>query len=190
MAKNLRCDIELAKSARGNGAVLYSGRIPQADQQDIIDAEGGVANGTFVELGDLEAGQREIHVAVKPTGSKPTYIVMRGEVNPAQYTKSDAEFGKFRTKADHALTCILLQNGDYIGLSEDFFPALPAVGDVYNLDANFIAGTQLVAGAVAAGTFSLKVVEVQASSLINYIVGDGSGAMAQPYKMISLEVIC
>ena len=186
MAKNLRCDTELVRETRVGG-IMYSALIPVADQQDVIDANEGVSCGTFLEITNLEAGEREIYTAQEPTGAVLPLMVTRGEVNYSEATLSDGEWGKFRVPANKPLPVVQLTKGDFIALSQDFFPALPTVGQIYNLDANFIAGTQLVAGTYTAGTASFEVVEVKDSGSFHHILGDGT--LLQAYKMVCLRVL-
>ena len=85
MAKNLRCDAEFIKSVRGNSGVMYSARIDDANRTGL---EEGVANGTLVKLGALEKGEREIRVAEEPVADELPAIVVRGEVNYDDDSKS------------------------------------------------------------------------------------------------------
>ena len=188
MAKNLRMDSEFIKSTRGNSGVMYSARIDVANRTGL---EEGVANGTLIKLGALEAGEREIRVAEEPVANELPAIVVRGEVNYDESTKSAGLYGKFRNKVANPLPVAQLSVGDFIGLSEDFFPAgdiaTIAVGDKYVIDGGFVAGQQLVKNpAPAQGTVVFEVVEVKANHIPTYLLGDGT--MTQPYKMVSVEV--
>ena len=188
MAKNLRMDAEFIKSVRGNSGVMYSARIDVANRTGL---EEGVANGTLIKLGALEAGEREIRVAEEPVANELPAIVVRGEVNYDESTKSAGLYGKFRNKVANPLPVAQLSVGDFIGLSEDFFPAgdiaTIAVGDKYVIDGGFVAGSQLVKNpAPAQGTVVFEVVEVKANHIPTYLLGDGT--MTQPYKMVSVEV--
>ena len=188
MAKNLRIDSEFIKSTRGNSGVMYSARIDVANRTGL---EEGVANGTLIKLGALEAGEREIRVAEEPVANELPAIVVRGEVNYDESTKSAGLYGKFRNKVANPLPVAQLSVGDFIGLSEDFFPAgdiaTIAVGDKYVIDGGFVAGEQLIKNpAPAQGTVVFEVVEVKANHIPTYLLGDGT--MTQPYKMVSVEV--
>ena len=188
MAKNLRCDLEFCKSVRGNSGVMYSARIDVANRTGL---EEGVANGTLVKLGALEAGEREIRVAEEPVANELPAIVVRGEVNYDESTKSAGLYGKFRNKVANPLPVAQLSVGDFIGLSEDFFPAgdiaTIAVGDKYVIDGGFVAGEQLIKNpAPAQGTVVFEVVEVKANHIPVYLLGDGN--LTKPYKMVSVEV--
>ena len=188
MAKNLRMDAEFIKSVRGNSGVMYSARIDVANRTGL---EEGVANGTLVKLGALEAGEREIRVAEEPVANELPAIVVRGEVNYDESTKSAGLYGKFRNKVANPLPVAQLSVGDFIGLSEDFFPAgdiaTIAVGDKYVIDGGFVAGEQLIKNpAPAQGTVVFEVVEVKANHIPVYLLGDGN--LTQPYKMVSVEV--
>ena len=188
MAKNLRCDLEFCKSVRGNSGVMYSARIDVANRTGL---EEGVANGTLIKLGALEAGEREIRVAEEPVANELPAIVVRGEVNYDESTKSAGLYGKFRNKVANPLPVAQLSVGDFIGLSEDFFPAgdiaTIAVGDKYVIDGGFVAGEQLIKNpAPAQGTVVFEVVEVKANHIPVYLLGDGN--LTQPYKMVSVEV--
>ena len=188
MAKNLRMDSEFVKSTRGNSGVMYSARIDVANRTGL---EEGVANGTLIKLGALEAGEREIRVAEEPVANELPAIVVRGEVNYDESTKSAGLYGKFRNKVANPLPVAQLSVGDFIGLSEDFFPAgdiaTIAVGDKYVIDGGFVAGEQLVKNpAPATGNVVFEVVEVKANHIPTYLLGDGN--LTQPYKMVSVEV--
>ena len=188
MAKNFRCDSEFIKSTRGNSGVMYSARIAVGNRTGL---EEGVANGTLIKLGALEAGEREIRVAEEPVANELPAIVVRGEVNYDEYTKTAGLWGKFRNNVANPLPVAQLSVGDFIGLSEDFFPAgdiaTIKVGDKYVIDPGFVAGAQLVKNpAPAQGTVVFEVVEVKANHIPVYLLGDGN--MTKPYKMVSLEV--
>ena len=188
MAKNLRCDAEFIKSTRGNSGVMYSARIDSANRTGIED---GVANGTLVKLGALEAGEREIRVAEEPVANELPAIVVRGEVNYDESTKTAGLYGKFRNNVANPLPVAKLSVGDFIGLSEDFFPQADietiAVGDKYVINGGFVAGEQLVKNpAPAQGTVVFEVVEVKANHIPVYLLGDGN--LTKPYKMVSVEV--
>ena len=111
MAKNLRCDAEFIKSTRGNSGVMYSARIDVANRTGL---EEGVANGTLVKLGALEAGEREIRVAEEPVANELPAIVVRGEVNYDESTKSAGLYGKFRNNVANPLPVAQLSVGDFI----------------------------------------------------------------------------
>ena len=188
MAKNFRCDSEFIKSTRGNSGVMYSARIDSANRTGL---EEGVANGTLIKLGALEAGEREIRVAEEPVANELPAIVVRGEVNYDEYTKTAGLWGKFRNNVANPLPVAQLSVGDFIGLSEDFFPAgdidAIKVGDKYVIDPGFVAGAQLVKNpAPSTGAVVFEVVEVKANHIPVYLLGDGN--MTKPYKMISVEV--
>ena len=188
MAKNLRCDLEFCKSVRGNSGVMYSARIGVGNRTGL---EEGVANGTLIKLGALEAGEREIRVAEKPVADELPAIVVRGEVNYDEDTKAAGLWGKFRNNVANPLPVAQLSVGDFIGLSEDFFPAgdieAIKVGDKYVINAGFVAGDQLVKNpAPSTGDVVFEVVEVKANHIPVYLLGDGN--MTKPYKMISVEV--
>ena len=188
MAKNLRMDSEFIKSTRGNSGVMYSARIDVANRTGL---EEGVANGTLIKLGALEAGEREIRVAEEPVANELPAIVVRGEVNYDESTKSAGLYGKFRNKVANPLPVAQLSVGDFIGLSEDFFPAgdiaTIAVGDKYVINGGFVAGEQLIKNPTPAqGTVVFEVVEVKANHIPVYLLGDGN--LTKPYKMVSVEV--
>ena len=188
MAKNLRMDAEFIKSTRGNSGVMYSARIDVANRTGL---EEGVANGTLIKLGALEAGEREIRVAEEPVANELPAIVVRGEVNYDEDTKTAGLYGKFRNNVANPLPVAQLSVGDFIGLSEDFFPAgdiaTIAVGDKYVIDGGFVAGAQLVKNpAPSTGAVVFEVVEVKANHIPVYLLGDGK--LTKPYKMISVEV--
>ena len=188
MAKNLRMDAEFIKSVRGNSGVMYSARIDVANRTGL---EEGVANGTLVKLGALEAGEREIRVAEEPVANELPAVVVRGEVNYDESTKTAGLYGKFRNNVANPLPVAKLSVGDFVAFSEDFFPQADietiAVGDKYVIDGGFVAGEQLVKNpAPSTGAVVFEVVEVKANHIPVYLLGDGN--LTKPYKMISVEV--
>lgn len=188
MAKNLRFDAEQIKSVRGNSGMMYSARIDVANRTGIED---GVANGTLIKLGALEAGEREIRVAEEPVANELPAVVVRGEVNYDESTKTAGLYGKFRNNVANPLPVAKLSVGDFVAFSEDFFPQgdieTIAVGDKYVIDGGFVAGAQLVKNpAPSTGNVVFEVVEVKANHIPVYLLGDGN--LTKPYKMISVEV--
>lgn len=188
--KNLRCDAEFIKSVRGNSGLMYSVRIQFGDRTGL---EEGVPNGTFVKVGDLETDEREIRKAVKPVATELPGIVIRGEVNYAENYKTDSLWGKFRNRVVNPLPVAKLSVGDFIGLSEDYFPSgeisTIAVGHKYGIDTagGFVAGTQLKkTDSPTTGDVVFEVVEVKDNHIPTYLMGDGK--LTKPYKMISVEV--
>ena len=188
--KNYRCDAEFIRDVKGSSGVMYSVRIQSGDRTRL---EEGVPNGTFVKIGDLETGEREIRKAVKPVETELPGLVIRGEVNYAQEHKTDNLWGKFRNKVANPLPVAKLSVGDFIGLSEDYFPegeiASISAGDKYVLDTagGFEAGKQLKKEtSPTTGQVVFEVVEVKANHTPDYLLGDGK--LTQPYKMISVEV--
>ena len=112
MAMILRMDSEFIKSTWGNSGVMYSARIDSANRTGL---EEGVANGTLIKLGALEAGEREIRVAEEPVADELPAIVVRGEVNYDEDTKSARLWGKFRNNGANPLPVAQLSVGDFIG---------------------------------------------------------------------------
>lgn len=185
--KNFRTDAEFIQSVRGYAGRMYSVRIQNGDRTGL---EEGVPNGTFLFIGDLEEGEREIRKAVKATTTELPAVVIRGEVNPAEYVLTDGLWGKFRMNPANPLPVAQLSVGDFLGLSEDYFPegeiASIVVGDKYELSAStFVAGSQLVKQASPAGVY-FEVVEVKNNMIPTYLLPDGK--LTKPYKMISVEV--
>lgn len=190
MAKNFRVDAELIKSVRGYAGIMYSARIPQADRA-ALDVNEGVANGTLLSVGALETGEREIRVAGKPVVTELPYVVIRGEVNAAQYVKTDDLWGKFRIKADKPLPVAKLSVGDFLGYSEDYFTTANAnaiaEGQKFVMASSYVAGSQFTKkDTPAAGEVVFEVVEVKANHIPTYLMSDGN--LTKPYKMITLEV--
>lgn len=186
--KNLRFDAEFIKSTRGYAGVMYSVEIPVGDRAALVE---GVANGTFVSIGALKAGEREIRVAGKPSATKLPAVVVRGEVNTSEYVKTDDLWGKFRIAANKPLPVAQLSIGDFVGLSEEYFATADAsalaVGQKFTLAANLVAGTQLTKSATpAAGEVYFEVVEIKDNHIPTYLLADGT--LTKPYKMASLEV--
>lgn len=188
--KNLRFDAEFIKSVRGYAGVMYSGRIPSSNRTGL---EEGVANGTLLNIGALEAGEREIRVATAPATNVLPCVVVRGEVNPAQYVKTDNLWGKFRIKADKPLPVAQLSVGDFVAFSEEYFATADvsaiAVGQKFVIDTvgGLVAGKQLKkAASPTEGDVVFEVVEVKDNHIPTYLMADGT--LTKPYKMISVEI--
>lgn len=188
--KNLRFDAEQIKSIRGYAGIMYSARIATGSRTGL---EEGVANGTLINMGALETGEREIRVATAPATNVLPLVVVRGEVNSAQYVKTDDLWGKFRIKADKPLPVAQLQVGDFIAFSEDYFPSEDlstiAVGHKYVIDTagGLVAGTQLKKNdSPTSKDVVFEVVEIKDNMIPTFLMADGK--LTKPYKMISVEV--
>lgn len=161
-------------------------------------------NGTLVKLGDMElaettpnkVAEREIHVALAPTG-KEIAVVQMPEINYKDDSRVDRALGNFRNAEGAPLACVILSNHDVLGFSEDYFvngiEGLK-VGDIIKINATLAEGAQLEkADDLVAGQVNFKVIQIKDSSKAVTVIYDKQTGKAVrrpvPYKMVSLEVI-
>lgn len=165
-----------------------------------------IPNGVLGYLGGFKEGSTEIREFLAPTAdlikAKLPVIVMKPEINYAQDRLTDNAIGIFRNPANKAFPVIQLEDLEGIDLSEDYFDLTGKgngkieVGDIFVLQPNAVAGTQLKYSATAPDALTaghyFKVVGVVNSHIANYVYTDGTATATmfpQAYKMVQLEIV-
>lgn len=165
-----------------------------------------IPNGVLGYLGGFKAGSTEIREFLAPTAdlikAKLPVIVMKPEINYAEDRKTDGALGIFRNPANKAFPVIQLEDLEGIDLSEDYFDLTGKgngkveVGDIFVLQPNAVAGTQLKYSESAPETtvagHYFRVVGVVNSHIANYVYTDGTATATmfpQAYKMVQLEIV-
>ncbi|WP_291566962.1 MULTISPECIES: hypothetical protein [unclassified Clostridium] len=193
MANYFRCDTSFMKNTNAGGR-LYS-----AQYGEIIP------NGFIGFMGSFISGSKEVRTLLAPTAelikAGTPVIVMKPEINYKEDKKTDYALGIFRNPGNKPVPAIPFSEFDGVDLSEDYFDlagktgdnsAKIEVNDLFTLQANGIAGTQLKYAASApaktSAHFYFKVVGVSNSHTAVYVHSDGN-RFPKPYKMIALEII-
>ena len=165
-----------------------------------------IPNGVLGYLGGFKTGSTEIREFLAPTAdlikAKLPVIVMKPEINYAEDRKTDGALGIFRNPANKAFPVIQLEDLEGIDLSEDYFDLTGKgngkveVGDIFVLQPNAVAGTQLKYSESAPETtvagHYFRVVGVVNSHIANYVYTDGTATATmfpQAYKMVQLEIV-
>ena len=143
----------------------------------------------------------EIRTLVVPTAdlikNKIPVITGNPEINYREESLTDSALGAFRNYAGRVLRTYPLAQYDVFTYSEDFFDmtgkATPiAKGDMFTLQANLVAGTQLkysaTVPAVATNKVYFKVLKVSNSHIPTFVSGTGSLYPAI-YKVVEVEMI-
>lgn len=186
MANYFRCDTTFVKSSKER---LYSTRPAVATE---------LPNGIIAFMGSYVS--EEIRELLTPTAdlikNQVPVLVHNPEISYKQYVKTDGALGIYRNKAGKALRTFPLQQYDIVSLSEDYFDMAGkattiAVGDMFAIQANLVAGTQLKYSATAplatANKVYFKVTKVANSHIPVFYNGNGS-LFPSVYKMIDLEM--
>lgn len=156
-----------------------------------------IPNGILGYLGGYVAGSTEVRDLLDPTaeliGAKLPAIIHVPEVNYDQSTKSKAGLGLFRSSTAKALRAYQLEARDEICVSSDLLKKTGAiaVGDVFVIKPNMVAGTQLEFSASAPSTGAkayFKVTNVEKSHDMVFLGGDGQ-AFPQAYDLVDLELV-
>ena len=170
--KYLRCDIVAVKDA-GVGGRLFSA---------ITDVE--IPNGVIGTLGETLEGLPEIkELTLGVVDVEDMVIVMKPEINPDEYLKSNGALGLHRNRAGKPVPVIKLQHRDRIALSEDYFKGgIPQVGNGFKVDED---------GLMSRGQdsyYKFIVVEVRNDKIPALLYGENE-ARRPIHKMITLELI-
>lgn len=195
MAKiNFRCDMSMIKNPKEK---MYSVR---------PETVGEYPNGMIGYLGEFESGSVEIRVLKTPTAelikTAIPVITHNPEVNYSQYTKKEQALGLFRNPSGKALRAREFGTAiDGVTLSEDFLDLTgkssgktteAEVGDMFAIQANFVAGTQLKYSAtvpdVASNKVYFKVINVENSHIPVTLGGDGK-MFPSVYKLVDLAIV-
>ena len=173
--KYLRCDIVAVKDAEVGGRLFSA----------MSDKE--LPNGVIGTLENTLEDMPEVKVfSLGVADSDNMFIVMKPEINPDEYLKSNGALGLHRNRALKPVPVIKLQNRDRIALSEDYFKnGIPQVGDELVVDDD-----GLIIKAVGTGAdYMLVVTEVRNDKIPALLYGE-DGARKRPiHKMITLELI-
>lgn len=171
--KYLRCDIVAVKDAEVGGR-LHSAEIAEE-----------VPNGVIGTLGATKADKPEVkELTLGVSNVEDMVIVMKPEINPDEYLKSNGALGLHRNRASKPVPVIKLQHRDRIALSEDYFKGgIPQVGNALKVDDD---------GLMSKGQdsyYKFIVVEVRNDKVPALLYGE-DGAKGRPmHKMITLELI-
>jgi hypothetical protein len=143
---------------------------------------------------------KEIRELLTPTAdlikAQMPVLVSNPEINYWEVSKAQGALGMFRNKAGKALRTYPLEKYDVISLSSDYFDMTGktgdiAVGDMFAIQPNLVAGTQLKYAATAPASTSnmayFKVVKVANAYIPAFLGGDGV-LFPNNYKMIDVEV--
>ena len=174
--KYLRCDIVAVKDA-GVGGRLFSATIDEEVPNGVI----GTLGATLGSEGLPEV--RELILGV--SNSDDMVIVMKPEINPDEYLKSNGALGLHRNRGFKPVPVIRLQNRDRIALSEDYFKnGIPEVGDelVVNNEGLMIKVTG------SGADYKFVVTEIRNDKIPALLYGENE-ARRPIHKMITLELI-
>ena len=187
--KYFRCDT--VKVASGNaGGRLFS-------VKPTIDAV--LPNGIFGFTGEYV--DTEIRELVTPTTalikSKIPVLIHNPEINYWEISKAQGALGMYRNRKGQILRAFPLVELDEISLSSDYFDMTGKTGDIakddiFVLQANLVAGTQLKYSATAPTSTDakcyFKVTKVYNSFIPSFIDGTGT-RFPNAYKMIDIELV-
>lgn len=147
----------------------------------------------------------EIRELLTPTAdlilNKMPVIIGNTEINYRQESRTDSALGAYRNASGKALRTYPLEQYDVITLSQDFFDLTGKttgvttsveVGDMFAIQANLVAGTQLKYSASAplatANKVYFKVLKVANAYTPTFVSGAGSLYPAT-YKLVDVEMI-
>jgi hypothetical protein len=189
MANYFRCDTTFIKNSNAGGR-LYSTK-PSVDTE--------LPNGIFGFMGSYVS--EEVRELLTPTAdlikTQVPVLIHNPEINYRQEVTTDSALGIYRNRTGKVLRTFPLEQYDVITLSEDYFDMASkgsaiAVGDMFALQANLVAGTQLKYSATApvstANKVYFKVLKVENAYTPVFVAGNGQ-LFPQAYKNIDVEVI-
>ena len=171
--KYLRCDIVAVKDAEVGGR-LFSAEIAEE-----------VPNGVIGTLGATKADKPEVkQLTLGVTKADDMVIVMKPEINPDEYLKSNGALGLHRNKANKPVPVIKLQHRDRIALSEDYFTnGMPEVGYEVQVDYDGL----IIEGAGI--DYKFIVTEIRNDKIPALLYGEDEARRRPIHKMITLELI-
>lgn len=189
--KYFRCDTTFVKSAKER---LFSTK-PSTAQI--------LPNGIFGFLGSHI--DNEIRELLTPTAdlikNQIPVIIHNPEINYWEVSKAQGALGMYRNKSGQALRTFPLEVRDEVSLSSDFFDLTGKttgsktdveVGDIFVLQANLTAGSQLLYSATAPTATNVKsyfkVTKVYKSFIPSFLGGTGS-YFPNSYAMADIELI-
>lgn len=184
MEKNFRCDLIQVRDA-GIGGRLYSA---------FCDFEGGyVPNGMiFNQMTNIDAeGTEEIKV-LKLDEEKDwseMFIVMKPEINPNEYLRSNARLGKHLNMMSEAslkpVPVVQLHLGDIIALTSDYMT------DGYEAPLGYVYQPNYGDGSLGYATkrgLGLKLIEIKDADSQGLVFRNGQYEL-QGYEMLIFEVV-
>lgn len=179
--KYYRCDLTAVHETNAGGRIHS------------VKTEKEIPNGVFCVISKYVEGSTEIKKMVAPKATDlEIAIVQKPEINYDERFKADQAIGEFRNEANSIVPAVILSNHDGIDLSQDYFGAEnPQVGEIYTIEENLVAGTQLKKKEdteLPDKGVALRVIGVKPSCIANFIV-DKTNRMPKPYNMIQLEVV-
>ena len=188
-----RFDTTLIKSG-GKGGRLFS-------TKPTVDTE--LPNGVFGYMGSyIDSEIRELLIPTTDLIKNSIPVVIHNpEISYKEYLKSDNALGIYRNKAGKVLRTFPLEQYDLGSFSQDYFDLTGKVagktteiekGDMFILQANLVAGTQLKYSATvptsATNKVYFKIAGVSNSGIPIFYSGTGS-LFPQAYKIAELEMI-
>lgn len=190
MANYFRCDTTFIKSTNAGGR-LFSTK-PKVDTE--------LPNGILGYMGDFLSD--EVKELLVPTDelikSKLPVLIHNPEINYREESKTDSALGIYRNHAGKVLRTYPLEEYDRIKFSEDFFDLTGktgeiAKGDIFVLQPNLVAGTQLKYSATKPTTadakFYFKVKDVKNSHIPIFFDGENSEMFPSAYKLVTVELL-
>lgn len=185
--KYLRCDTTRVASSESGRLFSVLPTTPQV-----------LANGIFGFLGEYV--DKEIRELQTPTASliqtKLPVFVHNPEINYREDSKAQGALGMYRNRSGQVLRAYPMVEFDEITLSSDYFDMTGktgdiTVGDMFVLQTNLVAGTQLKYSATAPTSANAKcyfqVTEVQNAFIPSFLAGNGTLFPAS-YKMVDIEL--
>ena len=169
--KYLRCDIVAVKDAEVGGR-LFSAVINEEIPNGVI----GTMGATLEDLPEVKG------LTLGVSNVEDMVIVMKPEINPDEYLKSNGALGLHRNKANKPVPVIKLQHRDRIALSEDYFKGgIPQVGNGFKVDDDGLMSKGQGSG------YTFMVVEVRNDKIPALLYGENE-ARRPIHKMITLEL--
>lgn len=155
-------------------------------------------NGVFGFMGEYV--DTEIRELVTPTASliqtKLPVFIHNPEINYWEISKAQGALGMYRNRSGQVLRAFPIVELDEVSLSSDYFDMTGKTGDIakndiFVLQANLVAGTQLKYSATAPTSanakFYFQVTKVQNAFIPSFLGGTGS-YFPSAYKMIDIEL--
>ena len=189
MANYFRFDSTFIKSSQVGGRLFST--------KPTVDTE--LPNGVIGFMGSYISD--EVRELLVPTAdlikTQIPVIIGSPEINYRQESKTDSALGIYRNKAGKPVRTYPLEQYDTFTLSEDYFDmtgkgSTIAVGDMFALQANLVAGTQLKYSATVplatANKVYFKVLKVSNSHIPTFVSGSGT-MFPLAYKVVEVEMV-
>ena len=171
--KYLRCDIVAVKDA-GVGGRLFS----VVSDQELPNGVIGTMENTLEDMTEVKS------FSLGVADSDNMFIVMKPEINPDEYLKSNGALGLHRNRAYKPVPVIRLQHRDRIALSEDYFKnGIPELGSTHMVDDD---------GLMKKGTgadYIFIVTEIKNDKIPALLYAEEKKRKRPIHKMITLELI-